>query len=283
MNTPKKILFISEEITPYVASSPMADFCRQLVPPIQDSGREVRTFMPKWGHINERRNQLHEVIRLSGMNIVVDDVDHQLIIKVASIIPVRMQVYFIDNDDFFRNRLALTDENGKEYEDNLERAAFYARGVLETVKKLRWVPDVIHCQGWMASLVPFLLREVYQDEPSFRDTTIIFTPSANPCASGLPTNLEGILKYRTASIKKAEKRMSASFKSYDDINRLAMSYSDGVVFLNQDDNLAQMCDKMKISHITVPAEDKFAPEYLQFFDERYSQAHPEKPVVEEDD
>ena len=144
-----KVLFITQEITPYVSESEMSNTGRYLPQGIQERGREIRTFMPKWGNVNERRNQLHEVIRLSGMNLIIDDTDHPLIIKVASIQSARMQVYFIDNDDYFQHRQILTDENGEEYNDNEERAIFYARGVLETVKKLRWCPDVIHCQGWM--------------------------------------------------------------------------------------------------------------------------------------
>ena len=119
--------------------------------------------MPKWGNVNERRNQLHEVIRLSGMNIIIDDTDHPLIIKVASIQAARRQVYFIDNDDYFQHRLMTTDEEGKEYEDNGERAIFYARGVLETVKKLRWCPDIIHCHGWMSAIVPLFIKKAYYD------------------------------------------------------------------------------------------------------------------------
>ena len=148
-----KVLFITQEITPYVPESEMANMGRFLPQAIQEKGREIRTFMPKWGNVNERRNQLHEVIRLSGMNLIIDDTDHPLIIKVASIQAARMQVYFIDNDDYFQHRQMVADENGVEYKDNDERAIFYARGVLETVKKLRWCPDIIHCQGWMSAFV----------------------------------------------------------------------------------------------------------------------------------
>ena len=147
MTKANKVLFITQEITPYVSESEMANIGRNLPQAIQEKGREIRTFMPKWGNINERRNQLHEVIRLSGMNLIIDDTDHPLIIKVASIQSARMQVYFIDNDDYFQNRMQTADENGVEYDDNDSRAVFYARGVLETVKKLRWCPDVIHCHG----------------------------------------------------------------------------------------------------------------------------------------
>ena len=167
MTKANKVLFITQEITPYVSESEMANIGRNLPQAIQEKGREIRTFMPKWGNINERRNQLHEVIRLSGMNLIIDDTDHPLIIKVASIQSARMQVYFIDNDDYFQNRLQTADENGVEYDDNDSRAIFYARGVLETVKKLRWCPDVIHCHGWMTALAPLYIKKAYKDEPSF--------------------------------------------------------------------------------------------------------------------
>ena len=158
MTKANKVLFITQEITPYVPETELSLTGRNLPQAIQEKGREIRTFMPKWGNINERRNQLHEVIRLSGMNLIIDDTDHPLIIKVASIQSARMQVYFIDNDDFFQNRLQITDENGVEYEDNDARTIFYARGVLETVKKLRWCPDIIHCHGWMTALAPLYIK-----------------------------------------------------------------------------------------------------------------------------
>ena len=165
----KKVLFITQEITPYVPKSPLSVAGRELPQYIQEQGREIRTFMPKWGNINERRNQLHEVIRLSGMNLIIDDTDHPLIIKVASIQAARMQVYFIDNDDYFLHRQMVADENGNEYDDNDERAIFYARGVLETVKKLRWCPDIIHCHSWMSAFAAMYIKKAYNDEPSFRN------------------------------------------------------------------------------------------------------------------
>ena len=165
MTKAKKILFITQEMVPFVPETDMAQMGRYLPQAVQEKSREIRSFMPKWGTINERRNQLHEVIRLSGINIVVDDTDHPLVIKVASITAARMQIYFIDNDDFFEKRKMATDDAGKEYEDNAERAAFYARGVLETIKKLRWSPDIIHCQGWMGSFVPLFIKTAYAEAP----------------------------------------------------------------------------------------------------------------------
>ena len=169
----KRVLFISQEITPYLPESEMSVISRFLPQGIQEKGREIRTFMPRYGSVNERRNQLHEVIRLSGMNLVINDADHPLIIKVASIQAARMQVYFIDNEDYFQRKSVLKDNKGKEFEDNDERAVFFARGVLETVIKLRWAPDLIHCHGWLTSLVPFYIKTAYHDDPLFVNSKVI--------------------------------------------------------------------------------------------------------------
>ena len=170
----KKVLFINQEMVPYVPTSEMATMGRNLPQKIQENGFEIRTFMPKWGNINERRGQLHEVIRLSGLNLIIDDTDHPLIIKVASIPVSRLQVYFIDNEDYFQRRRTMTeDESGEEFTDNGERAIFFARGVLETVKKLRWTPDIIQCQGWMAGVVPLYIKTAYHDDPSFANAKVV--------------------------------------------------------------------------------------------------------------
>src|SRR6187402_1738512 len=148
-----RILFISSEIYPYLEMNEQSKIARFLPQGIQERGKEIRTFMPRFGCINERRNQLHEVIRLSGMNLIIDDADHPLIIKVASIQAARMQVYFIDNQEYFERKFILTDKKGDHFADNDERAIFFCRGVIETVKKLGWAPDVVHCYGWMTSLM----------------------------------------------------------------------------------------------------------------------------------
>ena len=154
----KRILFINQETTPYVPKTELSSMGNLMPHKMQEAGFEIRTFMPKWGNINERRGQLHEVIRLSGMNLIIDETDHPLIIKVASIPQSRIQVYFIDNEDYFQRKGMTKDDDGKDYADNGERAIFFARGVLETVKKLRWAPDIIHCQGWMSSVIPCMLK-----------------------------------------------------------------------------------------------------------------------------
>ena len=175
MKETKKILFVNSEITPYLPETTISTVGRYLPQGIQESGKEIRSFMPRYGNINERRNQLHEVIRLSGMNIVVNDIDRPLIIKVASISSARMQVYFIDNEDYFHRKFVYAGEDGKFFEDNDERAIFFARGVLETVKKLRWKPDIIHCQGWMSHVLPVYLKKVYKDDPIFTDCKVVLS------------------------------------------------------------------------------------------------------------
>jgi len=170
-----KVLYVSQEITPYLPDSEMSVIGRNLPQAIQEKGKEIRTFMPKYGCINERRNQLHEVIRLSGMNIIINDSDHPLIIKVASIQAARMQVYFIDNDDYFQRKYMFQDEQGNYFDDNDERAIFFARGVIETVKKLQWPPDIIHCHGWFSGLIAVYAKKVYDDDPVFRNSKIIWS------------------------------------------------------------------------------------------------------------
>ncbi len=171
----KKILYISQEIAPYLPETPMAVYGRDLPQKVQEKGYEVRTFMPKYGCINERRNQLHEVIRLSGMNIIIDDSDHPLIIKVATLQPSRMQVYFIDNDDYFQRAGAKQLETIASPHDNDERMMFFAKGVIETVKKLRWDPAVIQCTGWISTLVPMYVKRMYQDDPALAKSKIIYS------------------------------------------------------------------------------------------------------------
>ena len=169
----KRVLFINSEIYPYLPETEISNIGRYLPQGIQEKGKEIRSFMPRYGCINERKNQLHEVIRLSGMNIIINEVDRPLVIKVASISAARIQVYFIDNEDYFHRKQVYCDNDGKFFEDNGERAIFFARGVLETVKKLRWTPDIIHCQGWISHLIPLYLKKVYAEDPIFAGSKIV--------------------------------------------------------------------------------------------------------------
>jgi len=168
-----KVLFVSQEIFPYTEETPMSKKARFLPQGIQERGKEIRTFMPRFGLINERRNQLHEVIRLSGMNIIMDNNDHPLIIKVASIQSARMQVYFIDNEDYFQRKTMAYDKDGNFYQDNDERTVFFARGVIETVRKLGWAPDIIHCHGWMSSILPMIVKKALKEDPLFAESKIV--------------------------------------------------------------------------------------------------------------
>ena len=223
----KKILFINQEIYPYVPETALSVIGRDLPSKMQEDGYEIRTFMPKWGNINERRGQLHEVIRLSGMNLVIDDTDHLLIIKVASIPQSRLQVYFIDNDDYFMKRKMTTDENGEEYDDNGERAIFFARGVLETMKKLRWSPDVIHCQGWMGFVVPLFIKTAYKDEPAFANTKVVTSIFKDGLSKDIGDNFKQCLEYKDITVD--------SLGAYNDhfdffeFGKLAIDYSDAVI------------------------------------------------------
>lgn len=223
----KKVLFISQEITPYLEENELANIGRHLPQGIQEAGKEIRTFMPKFGCINERRNQLHEVIRLSGMNLIINENDHPLIIKVGSIQPARMQVYFIDSEDFFQRKAVFHDkETGKFFDDNDERAIFFARGVLETVKKLGWVPDIIHCHGWMTSLVPLYIKTSYSKDPIFENSKVVFSLYDNEFEKPLNPDfankalMDGISEEDIVDYKKT---------SFVDLNIAAMNASDAIV------------------------------------------------------
>lgn len=261
----KKILFINKEIIPYVPDSELSLMGKALPQVMQENGHEIRTFMPKWGTINERRGQLHEVIRLSGMNLIIDDTDHPLIIKVASIAQTRIQVYFIDNEDYFSKRQMTINEKGEDYSDNGERAIFFARGVLETVKKLRWVPDIIHVQGWMGAVVPLYIKTAYHDEPSFANTKVVtslFTKSLN---SELGDNFKRCVEFRDA---KAEllKKYNDKF-DFEELGKLAIDYSDGVIAANKDVN-EKLLKYAKSNHIpTLAYPEDFGDAYEAFYEQ----------------
>ncbi len=230
MKEPKRILFISQEINPYLAEeTPIRRLNRQLPEYFQGHGFETRTFMPKFGDINERRNQLHEVIRLSGMNLIIEDSDHPLLIKVASIQTARIQIYFIDNDDLFHRRKGVKDENGVEYEDNDDRVIFYARGVIETVKKLRWTPDIILCSGWMSALAPLYLKKAFNDEPFFAKSKIVLMLDDNTYEK--PFHSKFSEKLRIDGITNTDVRSIIDFPvGYEELMRLAVDYSDAIVY-----------------------------------------------------
>jgi len=170
-----KLLFITHEMSPFLDLTKISEITRQLPQAMQEKGFEIRILMPRFGNINERRNRLHEVIRLSGMNIIINDNDNPLIIKVASIPSARMQVYFLDNEEYFQRKQVFADKDGKFYADNDERMIFFCKGAIETVKKLGWSPDVVHCHGWMSSLVPVYLKTTYKDDPTFKHSKVVYS------------------------------------------------------------------------------------------------------------
>ena len=184
-----RVLYITPEIVPFLPESEVSSTVRTLAQGVHERDKEIRIFMPRFGVINERRHQLHEVIRLSGMNLIVNDVDHPLIIKVASVPQARMQVYFIDNEEFFKRKRTYTDEDEKFFKDNDERAIFFCRGVVETVKKLGWTPDIVHCHGWMTGFLPLYLKKMYADDPHFSNAKVIYTPYADDFSGNLDSKL----------------------------------------------------------------------------------------------
>ncbi len=222
----KRILYISQEITPYLPETEMSEIARYLPQGVQERGREIRTFMPRYGCVNERRNQLHEVIRLSGMNLVINDTDHPLIIKVASIQAARMQVYFIDNEDYFHRKCVLYDPENNFFEDNDERAIFFARGVLETVIKLRWAPDIIHCHGWLTALVPLYIKKYYNDEPLFTRSKVVYSVYNDEFPGMLNRNFKKKLLMKGISgndVKILEN------PTYVNVSKLALQFSDAII------------------------------------------------------
>lgn len=267
MKEASKILFISQEITPYLPESEKANISRNLPQVVQEKGREMRAFMPRFGCINERRNQLHEVIRLSGMNLIIDDTDHPLIIKVASIQSARMQVYFIDNEDFFQRKYTTCDENGNEYDDNDERSIFFVRGVMETVKKLRWAPDVIHCHGWMTALTPLYVKKAFNEDPFFKDAKVVY--SIYDDTFNKPFNphfaehlmLDGIEKKDLAAI-------STAAIDYNSITKLAIDFSDGIILTNNEvhPEILEYIAKKGRPSLTHTSSDDYADPYIEFYD-----------------
>ena len=261
----KRVLFINHDIIPYVTETELARMGRLVPKTIQESGCEIRTFMPRWGNINERRGQLHEVIRLSGLNIAIKEIDHPLIIKVASIVGTKVQVYFIDNEEFFQRKGQTTDANGKAYKDNGERAVFFARGVIETIKKLRWIPDVIHCQGWMTSLVPLFIKTLYSDEPAVANAKIVTSLFSESKKIKLEKGFKECIKFGEITDKTLE-----PYKDSMDINemqKIAIDYSDGIIQATDgiDEKLLEYAQAANIKFANIQNED-FAAKYLKFYD-----------------
>ena len=222
----KRILYVSSEVVPYLPETEISSMSFEAPRMVNKQGGQIRIFMPRYGNINERRHQLHEVIRLSGINLVINDLDMPLIIKVASIPKERIQVYFIDNEDYFKRKATLTDEDGSLYPDNDERAIFFAKGVIETVKKLNWSPDIIHVNGWLASLLPLYLKEYYKNEPLFSDSKIVTSVYNQSFEGTLDMNMINKVKFDNIDeniIKVLEN------PTYNSIMKVAIDHSDALI------------------------------------------------------
>lgn len=261
----KKVLFVFEEITPYLPESEKSIIGRYLPQGIQERGKEIRTFMPRYGCVNERRNQLHEVIRLSGMNLVINDTDHPLIIKVASIQAARMQVYFIDNEDYFHRKFVMIDKNDEPFEDNDERAIFFARGVLETVIKLRWAPDLIHCHGWFGSIIPILIKKTFADDPLFENSKVVLSVYNDELNVPFEKNLP--FKTQNEEIKASDVKVLEE-ATYASLYKLGIQYADGIIcgsnMLSKD--VEEAISKSDKPVLDYQNEENYIDAYNEFYD-----------------
>ena len=282
----KRVLYVSQEINPYTGETSMGSVANLLPQKTQENGKDIRIFLPRFGTINERRHQLHEVIRLSGMNLIIDDFDHQLIIKVASIQKLRLQVYFIDNEEYFPSRQMFHDLEGNFMANNDERMIFYCKGVIETVRKLGWAPDIIHCQGWFASLVPMYIKKLYAQEPLFDNVKVIY--------SVFDTSFDGVLSNSLTEKLLFEKLEESDVSgiqhsSINNLHKFAINYADAVV------QASANIDKMVLSHIKssgkpfmkYPGAEDYIDAYQDFYgqfidqDDEISEEKPEKLALTE--
>lgn len=263
----KRILFVSQEIYPFLAKNELSHNARKLPQGTQENGKEIRVFTPRFGSINERRHQLHEVIRLSGMNIIIDDHDHPLIIKVASIPAARLQVYFIDNDEFFKRKTNVVDDKGTDFEDNDERSMFFCRGVLETVKKLGWKPDVIHCHGWMTSLMPLYIKKIYNKDPHFADTKVVYSIYDHNEGFEKPWDNRFFEKLEFDGFE-GEVTELVKDPSLEAITKTAVAFSDGVVQLSEviPSELQKVYDEATCLKLNYLPEEHLNKGLSEFFD-----------------
>jgi Glycogen synthase len=261
-----KVLFIHQEITPYLKETPMSLIGRYLPQGIQEKGKEIRIFMPRFGNINERRNQLHEVIRLSGMNMIINDTDHPLIIKVASIQKARIQIYFIDNDDLFTKRKStIADKDGVFFEDNDDRTVFFSRGVIETVRKLNWPPDIIHCHGWMTSLVPLYIKRAFKDNPLFSDAKVVYSLYDDDFEGSFRDSYEKKLKMPGIVAKEIKWLKNPV---YANIQKSALDFADGIVIASPNVNpeVEKYARSLNKPILEYQGEENYVDAYNEFYD-----------------
>ncbi len=263
-----RILYVASEINPFLQTSAVADFVRKLPQAMQERGMEIRILVPRFGLINERKNRLHEVVRLSGINIAVGDEEKPLVIKVASIPNAKLQVYFIDNEDYFHRKSVFFDKNDNFYKDNDERAIFFCKGVLETVKKLGWTPDIVHCNDWMTSLIPMYLKTTYKNDPLFQDTKSVFTIYNNSFAHQFDKDLLDKVKMMDITDSMLENLKSADFAGFI---KTGAQYADAVIRAEEEVSeslnlLLEEIEKQKTVS-TIEKDDNFLDSYYNLYNE----------------
>lgn len=262
----KRVLIVTQEMEPYTSLSQISTIARRLPQYVQEHGMEIRVLMPRFGTINERRHRLHEVVRLSGMNIIVDDDDYPLIIKVASLPGTRMQVYFLDNEEFFKRKQIFQDDKGAPFSDNADRMIFFCKGVLETVKKFGWSPDIIHCHGWMTSLIPFYLKTAYINEPIFKNAKVIYSVYNGAQEENLSERFA-----EKASINNLEPEDLAAYENGKGItlDKGASKFSDALIVGSKDlsGNVKESLDTLEKPVLDFQEEDAYLPAYLDFYKE----------------
>ncbi len=260
----KRVLIVTQEMEPYTDASAVATLARKLPQYVQEHGMEIRVLMPRFGSINERRHRLHEVVRLSGMNIIVDDDDYPLIIKVASLPGSRMQVYFLDNEEFFKRKQTVLDEDGQHFEDNADRMVFFCKGVLETVKKFGWSPDLIHCHGWMTSLLPLYLRVAYDSEPIFAQSKVIYSIYDQDDHAALTTAFPHKALINQMDAKDLKDYANGTGVT---LHKGASTFADAVI-LGSKDVLASVrseVEKMEKPVLDFPETEDYLQAYLKFY------------------
>jgi starch synthase len=261
----KRVLLVTQEMDPYLVLTEIGNIVKKIAPFVHDNGLEVRILMPRFGIINERRNRLHEVVRLSGINIIIDDEDHPLLIKVASLPGARIQVYFLDNEDFFKRKQIYRDDEEVFFDDNSERMIFFCKGVLETVRKFGWAPDIIHCHGWMSSLLPVYIKTVYGKDPVFSHTKTIMSVYESDFSEKLPEYF--LQKAVVSDDIKPEDLINFQGLDAFSLNKGGVQFADAIVEGGQ---IVTGLDELKTiagdkPWLSYEAEIDIAPKYLDFY------------------
>jgi starch synthase len=260
-----RILYVASEINPFLQTSEVADFVRKLPQAMQEKGMEIRILVPRFGIINERKNRLHEVVRLSGINIPVGEEEKPLIIKVASIPNAKLQVYFIDNEDYFHRKSVFHDKENRFYADNDERAIFFCKGAIETVKKLGWSPDIVHCNDWITSFIPLYLKTTYKNDPLFKSAKTVFTIYDNSFTHKFKDDIMDKVK-----MLDIEDKMLGNLKTadYEGFIKMGMEFSDAVIVAGENKKLDNLFKDMRPKKVeTIGKDTDYTESYYNLYNE----------------